>query len=82
MKKCLVDVEKLDVYENYDAVEQEDMRSRILQYSHIENAKNVWKKIHSNGELMPEEKIDYCLWKEWICAYLKAEYGKILRENT
>ena len=81
MKKCLIYVEELCLDEDYNDLKQNNMRSQILEYSHIENAKNVWKKIQSNIELLPEEETDYCVWKEWICDYLRTEYGRIMRER-
>lgn len=82
IKKCLVYVEELCLVEDYDEMRQKDIHSQILEYSHIENAKNVWKKIQSNIELFPEEEKDYCVWKKWICDYLRTEYGRIMRENN
>ena len=58
-----------------------DLRGRKdYDVSHIENAKLVWSKIHSNTDLLLEEAQDYIMWKEWIGSYVKAEYGRIFRE--
>ena len=80
VKKCCINIDGIALDEKYNDEKQKTLYNWILELSHIENAKLVWSKIHSNTDLLLEEAQDYIRWKEWIGSYVKAEYGRIFRE--